>query len=97
MKYFGSFYLASLLLLVVGSVLLFRQARNLSTGLLLAGSCLMILHPGLSLLRNISIVSDFFGTMIDRFSQYWIPVGMVATGLFALGFFMHSFGAMRKT
>ena len=98
MKYFGLFYLASLLLLIAGSVLFFRRARNVSTGLLLAGSCLMILQPGLTLLCNISIFSDFFGPMIDRFSHYPFPaVGMVATGLFALGFFLHAFRAMHKT
>ncbi len=91
MKYFAFVHFIPLVLLVVGSAILFRRGRNLPATLLLTGSCLILFIASLPLLREVSLISDFFGRAIERASPYinlW--GGMIASSVFCLGFLLHA-------
>ena len=92
------FYLASLLLLVIGSVLLIWRARTISTVLLLVGSGLAFLPMGFELLCKVPVVSDFIRPFFLVASPYlFFPGYTLALGLFSIGFFLYALRPNRDT
>jgi hypothetical protein len=98
MKYFGMLHFVLPVLLLTGSVLLFRCGKTVSTVLMLVGSALVVGVVALPLVAHIPVVSDFFGSAIERLSSpFAFFGGLVATGFFSVGFLCYALAQTHTT